>query len=218
MRPPATQLLLLGAVGLFGPVNGYQIRRELLSWQADRWANVKPGSIYHALGRLADEGLLRRHDLPEGTREVAVYEITEPGRRRLAEQLADATREVDIFDDRAFHAAFGLLPLLGDAPALDHLDERRRRLAAAIDEFAPAASPNPYVPPHAQRGAQLWITRARAELEWLTGVVDDLRSGELSFQPSSTWAPPADDPGHQMTSDRSRYRALIAERRSTTSE
>ena len=36
-------MLLLGAVALFEPVNGYQIRRELLSWQVDRWAHTNPG-------------------------------------------------------------------------------------------------------------------------------------------------------------------------------
>lgn len=63
MRSTSTQMLLLGAVGLFGPVNGYQIRRELLSWQVDRWLNVQPGSIYHALTQLSRSGLLTRHDL-----------------------------------------------------------------------------------------------------------------------------------------------------------
>ena len=44
MAADETRMLLLGAVALFEPVNRYQIRRELLSWQVDRWANVNPGS------------------------------------------------------------------------------------------------------------------------------------------------------------------------------
>ncbi|MDQ4113433.1 MAG: PadR family transcriptional regulator, partial [Actinomycetota bacterium] len=35
-------MLLLGAVALFEPVNGYQIRRELMSWHVDQWANINP--------------------------------------------------------------------------------------------------------------------------------------------------------------------------------
>ena len=61
--PPTTPLLLLGVVGILGPVNGYQIRRELLSWQVDKWANVNPGSIYHALGKLSDSGDLTRREV-----------------------------------------------------------------------------------------------------------------------------------------------------------
>ena len=45
----ATRLLVLGVVRMFGRAHGYQVRRELLTWSADEWANVQPGSIYHAL-------------------------------------------------------------------------------------------------------------------------------------------------------------------------
>ena len=50
--------MILGLVRWMQPVHGYDVRRELLSWSADEWANVAPGSIYHALRKLAEEGLL----------------------------------------------------------------------------------------------------------------------------------------------------------------
>src|SRR6478609_1325186 len=46
MASTSTRMLLLGAVQLFEPVNGYQIRRELVSWRVDEWAHINPGSIY----------------------------------------------------------------------------------------------------------------------------------------------------------------------------
>ena len=73
MATTETRLLLLGAVALFEPVNGYQIRRELLSWQVESWANIRPGSIYNGLATLTQRGDLVRHDLRDGTRQVAVY-------------------------------------------------------------------------------------------------------------------------------------------------
>ena len=82
MTPNATRMLLLGAVAMFEPVNGYQIRRELVSWQVDRWAHVNPGSIYNGLGTLTRQGLLARTDVVDGTREVAIYEITDAGAGR----------------------------------------------------------------------------------------------------------------------------------------
>ncbi|HEY1485636.1 MAG TPA: PadR family transcriptional regulator, partial [Micromonosporaceae bacterium] len=42
-------MMILGLVKWMQPVHGYDVRRELLSWSADEWANVAPGSIYHAL-------------------------------------------------------------------------------------------------------------------------------------------------------------------------
>ncbi len=53
-----TRLLILGVVRIFQPVHGYDVRRELLSWGADKWANVQPGSIYHAVRKMTEEELL----------------------------------------------------------------------------------------------------------------------------------------------------------------
>ena len=54
----ANRLLILGAVRIFQPVHGYFVRRELMSWHADAWANLNPGSIYNALRTLTREGFL----------------------------------------------------------------------------------------------------------------------------------------------------------------
>src|ERR1700754_4752848 len=54
----ATRLLVLGVVRMHGRAHGYQVRRDLLTWSADKWANVAPGSIYHALKKMAREKLL----------------------------------------------------------------------------------------------------------------------------------------------------------------
>jgi hypothetical protein len=51
-------MMVLGLVQWLAPVHGYDVRRELLSWRADEWGNVQPGSIYHALRKMAEEGLL----------------------------------------------------------------------------------------------------------------------------------------------------------------
>jgi ABC-2 type transport system permease protein len=41
-------MLVLGVVRIFQPVHGYDVRRELVSWHAEGWGNVAPGSIYNA--------------------------------------------------------------------------------------------------------------------------------------------------------------------------
>src|SRR3954466_15767739 len=103
-------MLLLGAVRIFEPVNGYQIRRELTSWQVDRWAHVNPGSIYGGLATLARQGHLLRPDLVEGGREVSVYELTDSGREELDRLVAAALQAVELYDRSAFMVAFSLLP------------------------------------------------------------------------------------------------------------
>ncbi|MET1059969.1 MAG: hypothetical protein ABWX84_10240 [Nocardioides sp.] len=51
-----------------------------------------PGPLYHGLGTLTGQGHLVRHDLLDGTRDVAVYEITPAGRALLDELLVRRTK------------------------------------------------------------------------------------------------------------------------------
>src|SRR4029453_226615 len=53
-----TRLMILGLVHWMQPVHGYDVRRGLESWEAEEWANIAPGSIYHALRKLTEEGML----------------------------------------------------------------------------------------------------------------------------------------------------------------
>ncbi|ALG83928.1 PadR family transcriptional regulator [Gordonia phthalatica] len=209
MSVSTTRLLLLGAVGLFEPVNGYQIRRELLSWRVDEWASIKPGSIYHGLRTLADQGLLADRTLADDGREVVVYQLTREGRATLEEAVIAAIVEVNIFDRHAFQAAFGLLPMLGTARATEALRARRVELAGKIGHILPPAGTDPYAPPHAVRSLELWKSFAEVELHWLDGVLADIDDGALAFDGTGRWSPPSDDPGYQMVDDRARYLAEL---------
>lgn len=206
-----TRMLLLGAVALFEPVNGYQIRRELMSWRVDEWANINPGSIYHALATLTEKGHLLRHDLRDGGREVAVYEISAEGRDELGRLIAGSLETVDLHDSVAFDAAFGMIALLDRPTAIRHLGTRLESLERTILELTEAAELNPLdAPPHAVLTVHLRIAKAKAERDWLVETLDDIRSGALTFRGEPwTWMPRADDPGWQMNADRERYRALL---------
>lgn len=77
----STQLLVLGVVRMSQPVHGYDVRRTLLTWRADEWANINPGSIYHALKTLTRDGFLRVTETGrQGSRpERTAYELTADG-------------------------------------------------------------------------------------------------------------------------------------------
>ena len=204
-------MLLLGAVAMFEPVNGYQIRRELVSWQVDRWANVNPGSIYHGLGTLTAEGFLDRTDLRDGSREVAVYEVTDAGRTLLNRSLLTALETVDPYERTGFTIAFGMLPLLPRRDALAALIARRAALEREVDGFVRGKDDPANGPPHARRGWVLWLDLAIAELGWLRETIEEIKAGRLRFGMGEDWGwePPADDPGRQMALDREKYRALL---------
>ena len=206
-----TRMLLLGAVALFEPVNGYQIRRELLSWQVEDWAHVNPGSIYSGLATLTRQQHLVRHDLVDGTREVAVYEMTPTGREELDLLIARSLETVDLYDAVAFHAAFSMLPLIARPTAIAHLAARLTALEETIADFEEGLrAQEGLAPPHALRAIGLQLERARIERGWLVEVLDDVRSGGLAFLGDpADWQPADDDPGWQMNADRERYRALL---------
>lgn len=182
MSVSTTRLLLLGAVGLFEPVNGYQIRRELMSWRVDAWASIKPGSIYHGLGRLAEQGLLADRRVADGARAVVVYELTADGRAVLEEGIVAAIVEVNVFDRHDFQAAFGLLPLVGTARAGAALRVRRDRVVTAIAEIVPPSGRQRALPTFAVRSLALWRQLAVEELAWLDDVLADLDAGTLEFE------------------------------------
>ena len=77
------RLIILGLVKK-APMHGYEIQRVMKRSRADQWAGLLKGSIYHALKRMAAEGLVKAR--ASDGRAKAVFEITAKGRtafRRL---------------------------------------------------------------------------------------------------------------------------------------
>src|SRR5437773_11825636 len=77
----ATRLLILGVLRCKQPIHGYDVRRELESWQAERWANIAYGSIYFALNKMAEEGLVEVVDPEQAGKGPArtTYAVTPAG-------------------------------------------------------------------------------------------------------------------------------------------
>jgi DNA-binding PadR family transcriptional regulator len=88
-----TRLFVLGVLAR-GPKHGYEIKKGLELHRTDLWADVLPGSIYHALKQMATEGLIELHATEQsGHRLRAVYAITPAGRAELVRLLQEAWRK-----------------------------------------------------------------------------------------------------------------------------
>ena len=215
MAATETRLLVLGAVRLFEPVNGYQIRRELMSWEVDEWAHIKPGSIYSSLSTLAKEGYVDRHDLVDGTREVAVYTSTPTGRSELADLFARSLETVRVLDPLPLHTALSMCMLFGRDEIVGHLEKRLPALDAHLADLREkhGVASSGLAPPHVVRVIELQLSTAETERAWVADLLEEIRAGGLAFagEPSA-WEPAPDDPGWQMAADRDRYRALLARR------
>ncbi len=210
MAATETRLLLLGAVLLFEPVNGYQVRRELLSWGVEDWGRINPGSIYSGLATLTKQGHLRRDDLREGSRTVAVYTSTAEGRAEFDRLLGEALESVDITAPLAFHTALSLLPLVRRSVYADHLRARLKRHAELADAAPPSELARRMAPPHLPWMLDLWQRSAALDREWVELLLAEIDSGGLMFAGEPTdWLPPPEDPGWEMHDERQRYRDAL---------
>src|SRR5690349_20012648 len=101
---------------MHGSAHGYQVRRELLTWSADKWANVAPGSIYHALKKMETEKLLEvaSTDTHPGGPDRTAYRLTEDCETEFKHLLAKYLAESDDSTQGAFRlaAAVTFLPAL----------------------------------------------------------------------------------------------------------
>lgn len=203
MAATDTRLVVLAAVSIFGPVNGYQLGRELATWRVQEWAHLRPGSIYQSLSTLESRGLVTRHDLAEGKRTVAVYEITAAGRAEMLELFERALVTVDRSNPLAFHAAIALNGLVDRQTYLELLARRRERLEAESHDWD--AFPYDQAPPAVTAGVHLWQQTCRVELAWVEEQLESVAAGEQIFSGEPPWQPPADELSSALASDRARY-------------
>jgi DNA-binding PadR family transcriptional regulator len=189
-------MMILGLVKWMQPVHGYDVRRELLSWSADKWANVQPGSIYHALRKLTEEGLLREVATEQvGARPArTTYEITDKGDDEFEGLLRELWWQHRSPSD-PFFAAFSFLPALPREEAVAAL-RNRAQLLRASNESMRASMESDWIrtskPAHVAWLFELWIVRAEGEIRWCERIAERIQSG-VSYLPDEL----AQTPGWQ---------------------
>jgi DNA-binding PadR family transcriptional regulator len=189
----ATRMMILGLVQWMQPVHGYDVRRELLSWSADKWANVQPGSIYHALRKLAEEGLLREVATEQvGSRPArTTYEITDKGAAEFQSLLRANWWNLSTPPD-PFMAAFSFLPALPREEASAALRNRAMQLRVGVEQLR-AAMKTEWLDRKPTFVSWMWeltIERSEAEISWCTRTAERIELGEPYLRETS-WPPPA---------------------------
>ncbi|MGN9782271.1 PadR family transcriptional regulator [Nonomuraea sp. ZG12] len=172
-----TRILILGTL-LDGPLNGYQVRRHLETWGADSWANVKFGSIYHGLGKMADEGLLEVVETGKGG--STVYALTDDGRFEYHRLLMLTWHEVKPIVD-PFQVAVTFLDRLERPQLVSALQARieQLKLGIATTERALGAKQRFGAPRHIDENLKLNIGTLRAQLDWCEQALPKVENDEL---------------------------------------
>jgi DNA-binding PadR family transcriptional regulator len=171
-----TRLFVLGALAKHGPMYGHQLRRDARLDRTEMWSEVRPGSLYGALHRMAAEGLIeslrteQHGQLPART----VYGITAEGLRELRALRAEALQEVRLPSDPV-DLALAMSADVDEDTLRGYFEDRVRALsvqAAAFEHMRDRSWPDQTV------ADDLVVEHARlriqAELTWHGQVLDQL--------------------------------------------
>lgn len=175
----SVRLLVLGVMRNRQPTHGYAVRQELLSWRADTWTNVKPGSIYHALKQLTKEGRLRSLGT-EGSAHGpgrTLFELTELGENEFRALMDEALVSVDMDE---VGAALAFMSAFPREHVIEKLRVQQARSRAVRDELLAMTDdyPGREEPPHFPDLLELWSSVFDNLTGWVSGVLQRLEAGE----------------------------------------
>jgi DNA-binding PadR family transcriptional regulator len=173
------------ALLMYRPQHIYGIQRLVKQWGKDQVVNVgQRTSLHRVVDRLIDDGLVtagetrRERAYPEQT----VYQVTEAGRATARTWLAEMLAE-PVYEFPRFPAALSHVLMLAPDETGDLLDRRLDALAA--QEHALRARLADQGEAGLDRVGLLefeYLYRmVQSEAAWIRSVVDDLRSGRLTW-------------------------------------
>lgn len=164
------RLFILGTLSASGPLHGHQIRQQAQSDRTEIWTDIQVGSVYGALKRLANEGLVRelRTERVGNRPERTIYEITPEGRLALSAVREAVMRELDRHFD-PFDLALAQSRDLAEEDLEQIIANRLAGLQVELAKLRHQAElADPYVNEAERMVCQHLIARAAAELQWHT--------------------------------------------------
>ncbi|MEU7855521.1 PadR family transcriptional regulator [Nonomuraea sp. NPDC049141] len=184
----ATRLFILGALADGGPMHGHKIRAAAQLDRVELWADIKPGSLYGALRRMADEGVVevvrteQEGNLPART----VYGITDKGRTELVSVIRSVLADTALRPD-----PIQLVLLHVGEIGLDELrtaaQQRRDSYAVQLDFWRNLRSQaEPYLTRLEAIAFDQTLMRLETEVTWHDRLLAEL--ADMAGEPDS--APP----------------------------
>jgi DNA-binding PadR family transcriptional regulator len=179
----ATRLLILGALRFMQPTHGYEVRRELESWHAEEWANIAYGSIYHALNKMAEEGLVAVKETDHVGKRPArtTYVVTERGETEFQRLVREYWWEFKPAIS-PFRIAVAFMDQLSYDELLAALRHRAGIIQAGIAGMREAAETIPLAPDKPRHVAEIFhllLSGLEAELHWIEQALAKVERGDL---------------------------------------
>ena len=178
------ELAILGLL-LESPMHGYELRKRLTGLLG-AFRAFSYGSLYPALRRMQTDGLIAEDAAPEGAvlrRARRVYQLTDIGRQRFTELVADTGPQNYTDDGFGVHLAFfNRTPAAARMRILEgrrrQVEERREGLRDAI------ARATNTLDRYTRQLHQLGLESSEREVNWL----NELIAAERVAQPHSEQA------------------------------
>ncbi|HTS99282.1 MAG TPA: PadR family transcriptional regulator [Streptosporangiaceae bacterium] len=167
-----------------GPLHPYGIQRLIKHWGKDQVVNVgQRANLYKTINRLHEAGLIavRQTERDQQYPERTVYELTAEGWQKVREWLADmlATPRNEF---PQFPAALSFAMLLDPDRILAALERRAAVLREALDGLDQTlASVAGTLPRVTLLDDEYRRAVTAAELNWVGGVIENLRAGTLTW-------------------------------------
>jgi DNA-binding PadR family transcriptional regulator len=188
----STRLLVLGVVRIFQPVHGYEVRRELITWRAQEWASVQPGSIYNALKTLTRDGFLEvvGTDQVGGRPERTSYRLTPAGEEEFRILLREEWWTVRTPTDPLM-GALSFIGFVSRGEAIAALEHRTAQIHSIVRGIQFGIDENDGVdsPFHVREMMRLMNARVLAEVEWAQQFIARLKAGEYTTADDPPWQP-----------------------------
>lgn len=165
------------------PMHPYRMQQLIKQRGKDEVINVSQrAGLYQTINRLEREGLIaaqkatREENRPERT----PYELTKLGEETMFRWMREiiSTPHKDFPE---FPAALSVLGILPEDDALRQLEYRVVRLKAEVDRIDGEFAGTTFLPRLFMLEMELLRASVETELKWVTGVVEDIRTGALTW-------------------------------------
>jgi DNA-binding PadR family transcriptional regulator len=177
------------------PMHPYEMRHRIRVQEIDRVMKVTQGTLYSTVERLGEAGLIEPVETSrEGRRpERTVYAITEQGRDQMVDALRDGLMRIA----PEFHrlaVALTFASMLDPHEVADLLERRSIEVEAQLSGISTALDATLKQTRWGLERVQVIETEylaalTRAELDWLRALVEDIRSGRVTWDPASIGHP-----------------------------
>ncbi|MGH3855886.1 MAG: PadR family transcriptional regulator [Pseudonocardiaceae bacterium] len=172
----SVRLFVLGSLARRGPMHGHQIRREAQTDRTELWTDIKVGSLYGALNRMAAEEVIEvvRTERAGGLPARTVYAITGEGRREFSALRAEALRDIRLRPDPV-DLALQYSQDLGEEEVLTAFADRRAALQTELMSWRHLReTAAPYLHGAEPLCMAHQLVRLEAELAWHDMVLTEL--------------------------------------------